>query len=185
MLGFSVLDWLIVLVVVLNVVGAIAQGFFYELFSFAGVVVGYLIAAWEYPRVAEFYSHYVNSVWAADIAGFLTIFFVVLLLGSVAGKIARGMVEGVGLRWIDRLLGGLFGFLKGIAVCTVVVLALAAFSPTSPWIGDSRIAPFMLVTGRALIWAAPADLRQKFRDGWNLLRTVPEHIQHIGDGNKN
>jgi membrane protein required for colicin V production len=185
MLGFSVLDWLILLVILLNVLGAIGQGFFYELFSFAGVIVGYLIAAWEYPRVAAFYSHYVNSAWTADIAGFLTLFFVVLLLGSVAGKIARWAIKEVGLRWIDRLLGGLFGFLKGIVVCTVVVMALAAFTPTSPWIQESRIAPFMLVTGRALIWAAPADLRQRFRDGWNLLRTIPEHIQHAGDGDKN
>ena len=185
MLGLSGLDWLILLFIVLSVVGAIAQGFFYELFSFAGVIVGYLIAAWEYPRVAAFYVHYVNSEWAADIAGFLTVFFVVLLLGSVAGKIARWAVHEVGLRWIDRLLGGLFGFLKGVVVCTVVVMALATFSPTSTWIRDSRIAPFMLVTGRALIWAAPADLRQRFRDGWNLLRTVPDHIQQTGDSNKN
>ena len=183
MLGFSVLDWLVLLVIVLNVVGAIAQGFFYELFSFAGVVVGYLIAAWEYPRVAAFYTHYVNSAWVADIAGFLTIFFVVSLLGGAVGKIAQWAIHEVGLRSLDRLLGGLFGLLKGVVMCTVVVMALAAFSPTSPWIQESRIAPFMLVTGRALIWAAPAELRQKFRDGWNLLRTVPEHIQHAGDGN--
>ena len=185
MLGFSILDWLILLAILLNVLGAIGQGFFYELFSFAGVIVGYLLAAWEYPRVATFYSRYVNSAWAADIAGFLTVFFVVLVLGGAAGKIARSAVEGIGLRWMDRLLGGLFGFLKGVLVCTVVVMALAAFSPTSPWIQESRIAPFMLVTGRALIWAAPADLRQKFREGWNLLRTVPDHIPHGDNGNRN
>ena len=68
-------------------------------------------------------------------------------------------------------------------ICTVIVIALAAFNPTSPWIQDSRIAPFMLATGRTLIWAAPADLRQRFRDGWNLLRSVPEHIQHSGSSN--
>jgi len=185
MLGLSILDWLILLVVVLNVAGAIAQGFVYELFSFVGMIAGYLIAAWEYPRVAAFYAPYVNSAWAAEIAGFLTVFFVVVVLGSVAGKIGRRAVEGIGLRWIDHFLGGLFGFLKGVTVCTVVVMALAAFSPTSSWIRESRIAPFMLVTGRALIWAAPAELRQRFRDGWNLLRTVPDHISHTGDGTTN
>jgi membrane protein required for colicin V production len=184
-MGFSILDWLILLVVVLNVAGAIAEGFVYELFSFAAVIAGYLVAAWEYPRVAAFYLHYVSSAWAADIAGFLTIFFVVVLLGGVAGKIGRSFVEGIGLRWIDRFLGGLFGFLKGVVVCTVIVMALAAFNPTTSWVRDSRIAPFMLVTGRALIWAAPGELRQRFTDGWNLLRTVPEHISHAGDGNSN
>jgi membrane protein required for colicin V production len=185
MLGLTVLDWLILLVVLMNVLGAIGQGFFYELFSFVGVIAGYLIAAWQYPRVAGFYIHYVNSEWVAEIAGFLTIFVAVALLGGAAGNTARWAVREVGLRWFDRLLGGLFGFLKGILICTVVVIALAAFGPTSPWLRDSRIAPFMLVTGRTLIWAAPAELRQRFRDGWNLMRTVPEHIQHTGGEDKN
>lgn len=184
MMGFSALDWLILFVVVLNVLGAIGQGFFYELFSFAGVIVGYLVAAWQYPRVAAFYAHYVNSEWAAEIAGFLTLFFVIVVLAGVAGKTARWAVQEVGLRWFDRLLGGLFGLLKGVVICTVVVIALAAFSPASSWVRDSRIAPFMLVTGRTLIWAAPVVLRQRFRDGWNLMKTVPEHIQHAGDADK-
>ena len=145
MMGFSSLDWLILLVVLLNVAGAIAQGFVYELFSFLGVILGYLIAAWEYPRVAAFYLHYVNSAWAADIAGFLTVFLAVLLLGSVAGKIGRRAIEGIGLRWIDHFLGGLFGFLKGVVVCTVVVMALAAFSPDEPV--DSRLADCAIHAG--------------------------------------
>jgi hypothetical protein len=57
-------------------------------------------------------------------------------------------------------------------------MALASFCPTSPYLQQSRIAPFLLVTGRALIWVAPAELRQRFRSGWNLLRSVPEHMQH-------
>ena len=185
MLGLSVLDWLILFVVLMNVLGAIGQGFFYELFSFAGVLAGFVIAAWQYPRMAGFYIHYVNSEWVAEIAGFLTIFVVVVLLGGAAGKTARWAVQEVGLRWFDRLLGGLFGLLKGVVIGTVVVIALAAFGPTSSWLRDSRMAPFMLVTGRTLIWAAPAELRQRFRDGWNLMRTVPEHIQHAGGEDKN
>jgi membrane protein required for colicin V production len=176
--GLSILDWGIIFVLVISILVAAAQGFFYELFALAGAVVGYLVAAWEYPRVAEWYMRYVNSAWAADIAGFLTIFLVFTLLGSVAGRIARWAVHGVGLRWFDRVLGGLFGAIRGIAVCTVIIMALASFSPTSPYLGNSRMAPFLLVTGRALIWAAPAELRQRFHDGWNLLRSVPEHVEH-------
>ena len=91
MLGLSALDWIILFVVLMNVLGAIGQGFFYELFSFAGVILGYVIAAWQYPRVAAFYLRYVNSEWVADIAGFLTLYFA----GAVGG---RG--------WEDRPLGG-------------------------------------------------------------------------------
>jgi membrane protein required for colicin V production len=175
-MGLSILDWGFIFLLVLSILGAAAQGFFYELFALAGAVVGYLVAAWEYPRMAAWYMRYMNSTWAADIAGFLTVFLLFTLLGSVIGRIARWAVKGIGLRWFDRVLGGLFGAIRGIAVCTVVVMALATFTPASTYLRDSRIAPFLLVTGRGLIWAAPAELRQRFRDGWNLLRTVPEHV---------
>lgn len=175
--GLSILDWGIIFVLLISILGAAAQGFFYELFALAGAVIGYLVAAWEYPRLAAWYMRYVSSGWVADIAGFLTVFMFFTLLGGVAGRLARWAVHGVGLRWFDRVLGGLFGAIRGIAVCTVVVMALASFSPTSPYLQNSRIAPFLLVTGRALIWAAPAELRQRFHDGWNLLRSVPAHVE--------
>jgi membrane protein required for colicin V production len=184
MMGLSIFDWAIVLVVLLSVLQAIAQGFFYEFFSLAGVIVGYLVAAWEYPRLAGWYAQHVNSQWAADIAGFFTIFVVVVLLAGIIGRITRWAVHGVGLRWFDRLLGALFGFVRGVALSTVVVLALAAFAPQWGWLQQSRVAPFLLVSGRALIWAAPADLRQRFREGWNLLRTVPDRVSERDTGGK-
>ena len=144
------------------------------------MIVGYLLAAWEYPRVAAWFAPHVNSQWAADIAGFFAIFVVVVVLAGVLGRIARWAVHGVGLRWFDRFLGGVFGFLRGAVFSTVVVVALAAFAPQWGRLQQSRIAPFLLVSGRALIWAAPAELRQRFRTGWELLRTVPQHVSIPG-----
>jgi membrane protein required for colicin V production len=176
MMGLSALDWLIVLVVLISTLQAITEGFFYEFFSLAGVVVGYLLAAWEYPRTASWYTRYVSSPWVADIAGFFTIFIVVVLLAGLLGRLARWALKGIGLRWFDRLLGGLFGFVRGIAMGAVIVLALAAFAPQ--WgLASSRFAPTLLTTSRGFIWAAPAELRQKFWTGWELLRTLPQHVR--------
>ena len=38
-------DWLIVVVVLLNVVAAAVQGFFREALNIAGLVIGYIVAA--------------------------------------------------------------------------------------------------------------------------------------------
>src|SRR5579871_1129587 len=175
MMGLSALDWLIVLVVFVSTLQAITEGFFYEFFTLAGVVAGYLIAAWEYPRAASWYARYVNSPWTADIAGFFTIFIVVVLLAGLLGRLARWALKGIGLRWFDRLLGGVFGFVRGFAMGAVIVLALAAFAPQ--WgLASSRFAPVLLTTSRGFIWAAPAELRQKFWAGWDLLRTLPQYV---------
>lgn len=183
MMSLSILDWVIVLIVLLSVLQAIGQGFFYEFFSLVGVIAGYLLAAWEYPWVAAWYERYVNSPWTANIAGFFTIFVLVMVLAGALGRLIRSIVQGVGLRWFDRLLGAPFGFIRGVVISAVMVLALAAFAPE--WgLQQSRIAPFVLITSRGLVWAAPADLRQRFWDGWNLLRTVPQHIPMKPGGNR-
>jgi len=176
MLGLSNVDWVVVLIILLSTIQAAAQGFFVEFFSLAGAVVGYLLAAWEYPSVAAWLARYVTSPWIADIAGFFAIFLAVVLLAGMLGRLISRAVRGIGLRWFDRLLGGAFGLLRGIVISAVIALALAAFAPQWGGLQQSRVAPFMLVTSRALIWAAPAKLRQRFWDGWNLLRSVPEHI---------
>lgn len=175
MMGLSSLDWAMVLIILLSTLQAIAEGFFHEFFGLAGAVVGYLVAAWEYHRLAAWYAHYVTSQWIADIAGFFTIFLAIGLLAGLVGRLVRWAVHGIGLRWFDRFLGGVFGFIRGFVISAVIVLALAAFAPQ--WgLQQSRIAPLMLNGSRGLIWAAPAELRQRFWDGWNLLRTVPQHI---------
>jgi membrane protein required for colicin V production len=175
MMSLSILDWVIVLIILFSVLQAISSGFVREFFAFLGVIAGYLVAAWEYPAVAVFYARFMSAPWPAQIVAFFTVFVVVVLLAGIIGAFASRVLRGIGLRWFDRLLGAAFGFIRGVVVSVVVVMALAALAPQ--WgLSQSRIAPFMLATGRTLVWAAPTDFRQRFWDGWKLLRTVPEHL---------
>src|SRR6266536_2774063 len=134
-------DVAIVAVVVLSVLLAAAQGFFFEMFSLAGTVVGYLLAAWGYTRVAPMIEPYVKTPWVANIAAFLVIFLAVTLLASAIGRLVRETMKEVGLRWFDRLLGAVFGLVRGLLVMMVVALALASFTPESPVLSNSRLAP--------------------------------------------
>lgn len=163
------------LIVLFSVVQAISSGFVREFFAFVGVIVAYLTAVWEYPVIAAFYARFMKTPWPAQIAAFLTVFIVVVVLAGILGSVLSRVVRRVGLSFFDRLLGAAFGFFRGIVVSTIVVLGLAALAPQ--WgLSQSRIAPSLLTAGRAMVWAAPADFRQRFWEGWRLLRTVPEHI---------
>ena len=121
----SAADWLVVFVVLLSSLMAASQGFLLEVFSLAGVAGGYLLAAWEYRYAAAWFAPYVSSPWVADVAGFFTIFAGVVLLAGMAGRFARWGAREAGLRWFDRMLGGVFGFARGVAV------AIASFAPSS------------------------------------------------------
>ncbi len=168
----NALDWVILVIVLLSVLLAVAQGFFFEVISLAGTVLGYLVAAWAYGRLAPWFLPYVKSPAIADLAGFLTIFLAVVLLAGATARIVRWAVREVGLRWVDRFLGGVFGLVRGLIVVTVGVLALTAFAPESRELSESSLAKYLLVSGRGASWLAPSLVREKFRDGVARLRQV-------------
>ena len=49
--GMAIVDWIIAAIVILAVIGAWKNGFFVEAFSLGGVVLGLLIASWNYQRL--------------------------------------------------------------------------------------------------------------------------------------
>ena len=166
----SAIDWIILAIMMLSVFLATMQGFFFEIFSLAGTVIGYVLAAWGYGRIAPWFMPYVKSDAIADLAGFLTIFFAVVLLAGILARIVRRTIKQVGLRWADRFLGGAFGLVRGVVMVTVGVMAFTAFAPDSPQMTRSQLAGYFLVAGQGASWLAPSAVRQRFREGVARLR---------------
>jgi membrane protein required for colicin V production len=164
----TVTDWIIVGVILISMIQAASAGFFQEAFGIAGLVFGYLLAAWNYHRLAEHFAQY-SSRWLVEIAAFLVIFIGVMLLAGIAGRIARWIMKEAGLSGVDRFLGGALGLLRGCLVVAIVLVSMAAFTPSSKWLQGSELAPYFLVAGRAAVWVAPSELRAQFYQGLDLL----------------
>ena len=167
-------DWLICALVLLNVVLAAMQGFFSEAFTIAGLILGYLAAAWQYRNLAEWLESFFKNPWLAETLGFLVIFFAILLLFGAVARIARWVMKEAGLSGFDRFLGGVLGLLKGGLMVAVILMGMTAFQPTSTFLANSRLAPYFLVVGRAAMWLAPAELRARFNQGLALLQPNPQ-----------
>ncbi len=173
----NVADWIILLVLLLSVVQAASTGFFQEAFGIAGLVFGYLIAAWGYGHLADHFASYISSRWLGEIVAFLAIFLGVMVVAGVLGKIVRWIVKEAGLNVVDRFLGGALGLVRGCLLVAIVLVSMTAFTPTSRWLQGSGLAPYFLVVGRAAIWVAPSELRTKFYQGLDYLRKAqaPAH----------
>jgi membrane protein required for colicin V production len=169
-------DWFIVAAVLLNVILAAVQGFFAEAFSMGGLIVGYIVAAWQYKRLALWMAAFLKSELAAEIIAFLLILFAILLLCSLAGRLARRLMKAAGLSGFDRFLGALLGALKGALLVAVVLMGMTAFAPTSQVLEKSELAPYFLVVGRAAIWVAPSELRARFYEGLDFLHRAPKDL---------
>jgi membrane protein required for colicin V production len=169
-------DWIIIGVIILNVISAAVQGFFAEALSLAGLVIGYLVAAWQYRFFAEWLESFLKNPWLAEILGFLIIFFAIVLAFHIAARLAHWVMKKAGLSGFDRFLGGILGLLKGALMVAVILMGFAAFAPTSKMLANSQLAPYFLVAGRAAIWLAPSELRARFYQGLDLLHHAPQNL---------
>jgi membrane protein required for colicin V production len=169
-------DWIIIALLALNVVSAAIQGFFSEALTIAGLVVGYIVAAWQYQRLAAWFATFLRSETVSEILGFLLIFFGIVLLFGVAARIARWLMKEAGLSGFDRFLGAVLGLFKGALMVAVILMGMTAFTPTSNMLAKSQLAPYFLVVGRAAIWLAPSPLRARFYQGLDLLHRAPQSL---------
>lgn len=166
----NVADWIILLVLLVSVVQAASSGFFQEAFGIAGLVFGYLIAAWQYRLLAEHFGPYISSVWLGEIVAFLAIFLGIMILAGILGRIVRWIVKEAGLSVVDRFFGAVLGFARGCLLIAIVLVSMTAFTPTSRWLQGSSLAPYFLVVGRAAIWIAPSELRAQFYKGLDYVK---------------
>lgn len=170
----NIADWIILLVLLVSVIQAVSSGFFQEAFGIAGLVFGYLIAAWEYGGLADHFVEHMSSRWLAEIVAFLAIFLGVMILAGIIGRIVHWIMKKAGLSWLDRVFGGVLGLVRGSLLIAIVLVGMTAFTPTSRWLQNSSLAPYFLVVGRAAIWVAPSELRSAFYKGLDYVRNAQQ-----------
>lgn len=133
-----VLDWIFVAVLVVSLLVGAWRGLVYELLSLVNWIAAFVLAQWFAPDVA----HYLPVANATEVvryaAGFVVVFVVALFVGGLLAFGVRKLVEAVGLRPVDRVLGSLFGLARG-AVVLLALVVVAGMTPLvkSPWWQES------------------------------------------------
>jgi membrane protein required for colicin V production len=175
-------DWVIVLVIVLVMLGGVKQGFFRAFCSFVGLLMGLAVASWNYGRVAAMLLPFVHIEAVVNVVGFLLIAFVVMVLASVAGSLLSKTLHGMGLGLLDRLAGLVFGFFQGALMVMVVVLVALAFYPRAHWLADARLPRLFFKACHFSAIMSPEELTDRVRHGLRILEEESPVWLHPGNG---
>jgi membrane protein required for colicin V production len=166
------LDWMLAALLAYSVVRAAMRGFFREAFALAGLIIGFLFACWEYRTVAPRLMGMVNAEPFAELLAFLLILLATMLIATLIGKLLSKTASAIGLGFLDRLGGALFGLARGILFAFALLLAATAFLPTGSWMQTSLLAPYFLEANHAVSFAIPTDLRLRLTDGFQHMRST-------------
>jgi membrane protein required for colicin V production len=161
---WATLDYICVFVVLVSITFAVLKGLVREIVSLIALIGGFILAVHYYSVVGKGLSDYSKTDSIANFLGFLIIFLGCILIGAITAMLINRFVKAASLKWIDRLLGGLFGFLRGWAIASVLVFALIAFPVRENVVADSILAPYLLAGARSAIILVPQDLKDAFEE---------------------
>jgi membrane protein required for colicin V production len=121
---FHSVDYIIIAVVGLSVLTGLFRGFVKESIALVVWVVA-IWAAYTYAAlVANWLQPYIDDSAVRTAAGFVMILLIVLLLGGILNAVLSFILHRTGLSGTDRLLGMLFGFVRGVFIVALVIVVL-------------------------------------------------------------
>lgn len=163
-------DYILAAIVVASVVTAMMKGFVQELISLGSVLVGLVVAVIGYTHAAGWFEDLTKSHEVALGLGFLVLFLGTMLLGALVGVVARKLIKTAGVEWFDRLLGGVFGLVRGVLVDAILLMAMLAFAIKPQAVRRSALAPYVTTGTRVVAMLMPANLRSQFQAGFEKFR---------------
>lgn len=164
--GFTVIDGIVALVIVVSAVLAYSRGFVREALSIVGwiaaAVLAYIFAPKaeplirEIPMVGEFLG---DSCELAIIAAFAAVFALSLVIVSIFAPLFSSAIQRSALGGLDQGLGFLFGVARGLLLVAValVVYDRAVASGTIKMVDDSRTAKIFAQAQDSLNDSIPED----------------------------
>jgi len=133
----AALDWIVLAVLCASLVLGAVRGLVFEVLSVLGWIAAFVAAQWFAADVAARLPMGEASGALRFAAGFVLVFITAGLLA----KLVKTLVQAVGLRPVDRVLGAVFGLLRGLILLLIgaVVIHLTGLHQ-GIWWQESRSA---------------------------------------------
>lgn len=160
----NILDMIIIAVMAFFLIRGIYRGFFREIGSLAGVVLG-LWAAYTYQQpLIEVFRSFLPESKALPLICFALIFAAVLVLCNLVCLWLHKAFKRAALGGTDRLLGAILACLKGLVLVYVGIVLITFFVPSqSSLIANSTLTPYIVSSYRTLAGFISEEAYDNFR----------------------
>ncbi len=132
-------DYIILGIIAISILVGAIRGFIKEAFSLAVWAAAFLVAFQYSGALAMQLENHIELPSARTSLAFAGLFLSVLLVGGLVTFLVGKLVEKTGLSGTDRLLGGVFGGVRGL-VLVLAMMLVAGLTPVpqDPWWQQSR-----------------------------------------------
>lgn len=161
MSNFNGIDIAILVIFFLSILAGLMRGFVKEFISLITWIAAFVVSIMFAPNLAEKFTsnesmqslvtsaanntgmNPVSSVSYATVGiSFLCIFISILIVGKLLSYLVTSVVDSGGISFFNRLLGGIFGVIRGFFIVLLIIFAMQ-FAPISsqPFWQESQLIP--------------------------------------------
>ncbi len=168
------IDIVLALLVGVSTLGGLLHGFSRVVVGLAAALTGIVLGFWFYGIAARPLLGYVSRPEIANALGFLIVLGACVVAGTILGRVLAAIFKWAGLSWMDRLLGGVAGFARGLILAAALMTVVLACIPEPPpaAIVDSRMMPYVLQASRVLAEMTPKELKDAFEAAEGRLKGI-------------
>ncbi|WED20965.1 CvpA family protein [Vibrio sp. JC009] len=136
------IDFVIIGVVGLSALISLVRGFVKEALSLIIWAAAIFISNQYYERLAVYFTKIDNDLFRHGAAA-IALLVATLIVGSLVNYIIAQLVQKTGLTGTDRILGVVFGALRGVLIVAATLFFVDAFTtiPNTDWWQDSTLIP--------------------------------------------
>lgn len=164
-MSWSWVDIVLAVILVVTLILGFLKGLVRQVIGIMAVVAGLVLAALYYLPVAGFLNRFIAEAKWSLLPAFLVIFIGVLMAGWLVALVLSKLMKGP-LKFMNHILGGVFGLLKGVLICGVIVLGLLVFQLNRSTLEKSILAPYCFGVSKALVHLIPQELKAKFKTAY-------------------
>ncbi|MDQ6988283.1 MAG: CvpA family protein [Mariprofundaceae bacterium] len=179
-------DYLMIGLVGLSMVLSLWRGFVREIISLIGLVLAFFAASRVAGDTSDILDGYISNQTVSDVAGFILVFVLVMMLVGIIGMMVRKLVDMADLTATDRTLGIFFGAARGMLLIGLSFLIYTSYAkPDHPWMNKSLLTPYVIQLSDLIGKTIPEDYPFSTRKDDTLpspqisqkaLETISNHI---------